>query len=113
MWIPPTPGNTRDCAFSLCTAHANQSMGGVADITSSMVVMPSATDRLDDAIDRITDRIARDRPAAIAGPPPFWARLIDLPLPLTTAALDALVERGELRRQPLGTQTFYIADPLE
>lgn len=66
---------------------------------------------LNDAISRISDRIVHDRPAAIAGPPPFWARLIDLPLPLTTAALDALVERGELRRQPLGAQSFYIADP--
>ena len=66
---------------------------------------------LDEAIRRILDRVARDRPAAIAGPAPFWARLIDLPLPLTTAALEALVERGELRRQSLGAQTFYIADP--
>ena len=66
---------------------------------------------LDEAIRRITDRIARDRPAAIAGPAPFWARLIDLPLPLTTAALEALVERGTVRRQPLGAQIFYIADP--
>jgi hypothetical protein len=66
---------------------------------------------LDEAIGRIIDRIVRDRPAAIAGPAPFWARLIDLPLPLTTAALEALVARGELRRQPLGAQTFYIADP--
>ena len=66
---------------------------------------------LDEAIRRILDRIARDCPAAIAGPDLFWARLIDLPLPLTTAALEALVEQGTVRRQPLGPQTFYIADP--
>ena len=66
---------------------------------------------LDEATRRIIDRIARDRPAAIAGPAPFWARLLDLPLPLTTAALEALAARGTVRRQPLGAQTFYIADP--
>ena len=66
---------------------------------------------LNDAIARIADRIVRDRPAAIAGPPHFWARLTGLPMSLTTAALEALAERGELRRQPFGAQTFYIADP--
>lgn len=65
----------------------------------------------DEAIGRILDRIARDRPAAIAGPAPFWARLIDRPEATTTGALDTLVGRGLLRRQPLGAQTFYIADP--
>ena len=67
--------------------------------------------RLTDAIARITDRIARDRPAAVAGPPPFWARLIDRDLALTTAALEDLAGRGVLRRQPLGREIFYIADP--
>lgn len=65
----------------------------------------------DEAIRRILDRIARDRPAAVAGPAHFWARLIGLPEPTTAAALESLAARGELRRQPLGDQTFYIADP--
>ena len=60
---------------------------------------------------RILDRVARDRPAAVAGPAPFWARLIALPEAETTAALDALVTEGVLRRVPLGEQIFYIADP--
>lgn len=60
---------------------------------------------------RILDRIARDRPAAVAGPAPFWARLIARPEGETQAALEALVAAGALRRQPLGEQTFYIADP--
>ena len=64
-----------------------------------------------DAQRRILDRVAQDRPAAVAGPAPFWARLIALPEAETTAALDALVDEGLLRRQPLGEQTFYIADP--
>jgi hypothetical protein len=63
------------------------------------------------AIARVTDRIVRDRPAAVAGPPPFWAKLIGLDLALTTAALEALADRGVLRRQPFGQETFYIADP--
>jgi hypothetical protein len=60
---------------------------------------------------RILDRVARDRPAAVAGPAPFWARLIALSEAETATALDALVAEGLLRRQPLGEQTFYIADP--
>lgn len=60
---------------------------------------------------RILDRVARDRPAAVAGPAPFWAHLIALPARETEAALDALVAEGLLRRQPLGEQIFYIADP--
>ncbi len=71
----------------------------------------STLDDLDEARRRIRDRIARDRPAAVAGPPAFWARLIALPEPLTAAALEALADVGELRRQPLGTDLFYIADP--
>ncbi len=66
----------------------------------------------DEAIRRTLDRIARDRPAAVAGPAHFWARLIALPEPTTAAALERLAARGELRRQPVGEQTFYIADPL-
>ena len=61
---------------------------------------------------RIHDRIVQDRPAAIAGPAPFWARLIALPVPLTTAALEALAEQGVVRRQPLNGEIFYVADPL-
>ena len=61
---------------------------------------------------RIRDRIVQDRPAAIAGAAPFWARLIALPIPLTTAALEALAEQGVVRRQPLNGEHFYIADPL-
>ena len=64
-----------------------------------------------DAQRRILDRVAQDRPAAVAGPPPFWARLIALSEAETTQALDALVTEGLLRRVPLGEQTFYIADP--
>ncbi len=64
-----------------------------------------------DAQRRILDRVAQDRPAAVAGPAPFWARLIALPEVETVAALDALVAAGLLRRVPLGEQTFYIADP--
>lgn len=65
----------------------------------------------DEAIRRIRDRVARDRPAAVAGPAPFWARLIDLPEATTEAALELLVAGGELRRQPLDGRAFYIADP--
>jgi len=64
-----------------------------------------------DAQRRILDRIAQDRHVAVAGPAPFWARLIALPEEETTAALDALVAEGLLRRVPLSDQTFYIADP--
>jgi len=64
-----------------------------------------------DAQRRILDRIAQDRPAAVAGPAPFWARLIALPEAETTVALDALAVEGLLRRVPLSDQTFYIADP--
>ena len=59
----------------------------------------------------IRDRIVQDRPAAIAGPAPFWARLIALPVLLTVAALEGLAEQGVVRRQPLGDEIFYIADP--
>lgn len=64
-----------------------------------------------DAQRRILDRIARDRPAAVAGPAPFWARLLALPEAETATALDALVTEGLLRRVPLSDQVFYIADP--
>ncbi len=60
---------------------------------------------------RIYDRIMQDRPAAVAGPAPFWARLIALPALLTTAALEELAEQGVVRRQPLNGEIFYIADP--
>ena len=66
---------------------------------------------LTEAQRRIRARIAADRPAAVAGPAPFWARLIALPESTTTAALEALADLGELRRQPLGDDLFYIADP--
>jgi hypothetical protein len=52
--------------------------------------------------------IARRRSPAL---PAFWARLIALPESPTAAALEALADVGELRRQPLGTDLFYIADP--
>ena len=64
-----------------------------------------------DAQRRILDRVARDRPAAVAGPPLFWSHLIALPEDETLVALDALVAEGLLRRVPLSDQTFYIADP--
>jgi len=60
---------------------------------------------------RIRDRIMQDRPAAVAGPAPFWASLITLPVPLTTAALEELAEQGVVRRLPVGGAIFYIADP--
>ena len=63
------------------------------------------------AIDRIIARIERDRPAAIAGPVEFWARITDLSPPEAAAALAALAERGMVRRQPLGDQLFFVADP--
>lgn len=66
---------------------------------------------LDEAQRRLRAQIARDHPAAVAGLAPFWARLIALPEPLTTAALESLADLGELRRQPLGSDLFYIADP--
>lgn len=71
----------------------------------------SDLDNVDEAQRRIRDRIARDRPAAVAGPAPFWARLIALPEPVTAAALEVLADAGEVRRQPLGADLFYIADP--
>ena len=60
---------------------------------------------------RIRARIAADRPTAVAGPATFWARLIALSELTTAAALEALADLGELRRQPLGDDLFYIADP--
>ena len=64
-----------------------------------------------EAIAKIIGRIEGDRPAAIAGPAEFWARITGLPLGIATAALDALAERGVVRRQPLGDQLFFVADP--
>ena len=64
-----------------------------------------------EAIARIVARIERDRPAAIAGPAEFWARITELPLSDAAAALETLAERGVVRRQPLGDQRFYVADP--
>jgi hypothetical protein len=64
-----------------------------------------------DAVARIIDRIDRDRPAAIAGPAEFWARITGLPLDEATAALETLADRGVVRRQPLGDQQFFVADP--
>lgn len=63
------------------------------------------------ALARIVARIERDRPAAIAGPVEFWARLTGLAPDQAAAALDALAERGMVRRQPLGGQLFFVADP--
>ena len=63
------------------------------------------------AIARILDRIARDRPAAIAGPVVFWARITGLPEAEVAGALDTLAARGVVRRQPLGDQLFFVADP--
>ena len=57
------------------------------------------------AIARIIARIEADRPAAIAGPIEFWARITGLPLATAAAALDALADRGVVRRQPLGDQS--------
>jgi hypothetical protein len=64
-----------------------------------------------EAIAKIIGRIEGDRPAAIAGPAEFWARITGLPLGIATAALDALAERGVVRRQALGDQLFFVADP--
>lgn len=64
-----------------------------------------------EAQQRIRAQIVADRPAAVAGPAAFWARLLNLPEPLITTALEGLVEAGEVRAQPLGTERFYIADP--
>jgi hypothetical protein len=63
------------------------------------------------AIDRIIARIDRDRPAAIAGPVEFWARITDLSPSKAAAALETLADRGVVRRQPLGDQLFFVADP--
>ena len=65
----------------------------------------------DDAIQRIRALVAQSRPAAVAGWPEYWARLTGLPLAEATAALEALVARGELRRQALAGRMMYIADP--
>ncbi|HEU5329035.1 MAG TPA: hypothetical protein VFU78_13135 [Thermomicrobiales bacterium] len=65
----------------------------------------------DDAIQRIRALVAQSRPAAVAGWPEYWARLTGLPLAETLDALEALVARGELRRQALAGRTMYIADP--
>lgn len=64
-----------------------------------------------EAVARILARIERDRPAAIAGPAEFWARITALSLAEVTAALETLADRGVVRRQPLGDQRFYVADP--
>jgi hypothetical protein len=64
-----------------------------------------------EAIARIVARIEGDRPAAIAGPAEFWARITELPLAEATAALETLADRGVVRRQPLGDQRFFVADP--
>jgi hypothetical protein len=64
-----------------------------------------------EAIARIIARIERDRPAAIAGPAEFWARITALSLTEATAALETLADRGVVRRQPLGEQRFFVADP--
>ena len=64
-----------------------------------------------DAIARIIARIERDRPAAIAGPVEFWARITDLSSSEAAVALEALAVRGVVRRQPLGDQLFFVADP--
>ena len=59
----------------------------------------------------IVERITRDRPAAIAGPAEFWARITDLSVAEATVALECLAERGVVRRQALGEQLFFVADP--
>ena len=59
----------------------------------------------------IVERIARDRPAAIAGPAEFWARITDLPVEEATMALERLAARGVVRRQALSEQLFFVADP--
>jgi hypothetical protein len=64
-----------------------------------------------EAIAKIIGRIEGDRPAAIAGPAEYWARITGLPLTIATAALDELAERGVVRRQSLGEQLFFVADP--
>jgi hypothetical protein len=63
------------------------------------------------AMARIVERIARDRPAAIAGPAEFWARIAGLSVAEATEALERLAERGVVRRQALGKQRFFVADP--
>ncbi len=65
----------------------------------------------DEAVRRILAVIAESRPAAVAGWPAFWAQLTGLGLGETMAALETLAERSVLRRQALGEQTLYIADP--
>jgi hypothetical protein len=64
-----------------------------------------------EALQRIRELVARSRPAAVAGWPEYWARLTSLTLAETVAALEALVARGELRRQALAGRMMYIADP--
>ena len=63
------------------------------------------------AMARIVEQIARDHPAAIAGPAEFWARITGLSVEEATAALEALAARGVMRRQALGEQRFFVADP--
>ena len=65
----------------------------------------------DEAVRRILAVIEESRPAAVAGWPAFWARLAGLDLEEATAALNTLAARGVLRRQGLGDETLYIADP--
>jgi hypothetical protein len=64
-----------------------------------------------DAIARIVAQIERDRPAAIAGPAEFWARITNLPVAEAVAALEVLADRGVVRSQPLGDQLLFVADP--
>lgn len=64
-----------------------------------------------EAIARIVARIEHDRPAAIAGPVQFWARITNLDPAEAAAALTALAERGIVRCQPLAGQLFFVADP--
>jgi hypothetical protein len=63
------------------------------------------------AMARIVAQIARDRPVAIAGPAEFWARITGLAVDEAAAALETLAERGVVRRQALGKQRFFVADP--
>ena len=63
------------------------------------------------AVGRLRAVIEGSRPAAVAGWSAYWADLAGLELGETTAALEALADRGVVRRQALGERTLYIADP--
>lgn len=67
-------------------------------------------DPADGAVDTVRRCIEHSRPAAVAGWAEYWARLCDLPLDRTIAALACLVSTGEVRVVMLEGRSLYVAD---